>query len=90
MVLLQKQSPGIMHMQFMNSSDFSIAKGIPFVIDSYKIKKSKKWVSINNSVPKKEEEIRFEENQDRVCKKRNRIIDEVLDEKSVTAGFIVR
>jgi murein DD-endopeptidase MepM/ murein hydrolase activator NlpD len=49
-----------LHMQFMDSSDFSIAKGIPFVINSYKVKKNKKWVRINNSVPKKEDVIKLE------------------------------
>jgi len=49
-----------LHMQFMDSSDFSIAKGIPFVINSYKLKKNNKWVRISNSVPKVEDIIKLE------------------------------
>ena len=49
-----------LHMQFMDSSDFSIAKGIPFVINSYKLKKNNKWVEISNSVPKVEDIIKLE------------------------------
>ncbi|MFA6846434.1 MAG: M23 family metallopeptidase [Sphaerochaetaceae bacterium] len=49
-----------LHMQFMNSKDFSIAKGLPFVFDTYKIKNNKKWITIRNSTPKVEDLIKFE------------------------------
>ncbi|AEV30080.1 metalloendopeptidase-like membrane protein [Sphaerochaeta pleomorpha str. Grapes] len=49
-----------LHMQFMDSRDFSIAKGLPFIFDTYKIKNTTNWVTIRNAVPKVEDIIKFE------------------------------
>ena len=40
-----------LHMQLMDSSDFSVARGIPFVFREYEIAENGKWKTINNSVP---------------------------------------
>jgi len=39
-------------MQFMNSKDYKIAKGLPFVFESYEVKQENKWVKVYNTVPK--------------------------------------
>jgi len=49
-----------LHMQFMNSRDYKIAKGIPFVFKSYEIKDTNKWVFVYNKVPKVDDIIRYE------------------------------
>lgn len=48
-----------LHMQFMDSNDYRIAKGLPFVFKSYELKQGNKWVKIFNSVPKKKDVIRY-------------------------------
>ncbi|HUW71251.1 MAG TPA: M23 family metallopeptidase [bacterium] len=49
-----------LHMQFMNSPDFKVAKGIPFVFESYEVKQYNNWVKMKNLVPKVKDIIRFE------------------------------
>jgi murein DD-endopeptidase MepM/ murein hydrolase activator NlpD len=48
-----------LHMQFMDSDNYKIAKGLPFVFDSYELKKGNKWVKIYNSVPREKNVIRY-------------------------------
>jgi murein DD-endopeptidase MepM/ murein hydrolase activator NlpD len=40
-----------LHMQFMDHSDFSIARGIPFVFSEYELAENGRWKTIHNSVP---------------------------------------
>lgn len=49
-----------LHMQFMNSKDYAIAKGIPFVFEEYEIKQNGKWVKMYNTIPKMQNVIRYE------------------------------
>ena len=49
-----------LHMQFMNSSDYKISKGLPFVFESYEVKQDKKWVKVYNAIPKISDIIRYE------------------------------
>ncbi len=48
-----------LHMQFMNSMDYKVAKGIPFLIKSYEIKINNKWVVVQNVLPKVKDVIRY-------------------------------
>ena len=48
-----------LHMQFMNSNDYNAAKGLPFVFESYEVKKENKWLKVYNSVPKIKDIIRY-------------------------------
>jgi len=48
-----------LHMQFMNSKDYKIAKGLPFVFDSYELKQGNRWIKMYNSVPRKQDIIRY-------------------------------
>jgi Peptidase family M23 len=48
-----------LHMQFMNSQVYEVAEGLPFVFDTYEIKKGKKWVRIVDSVPTQHDVVRF-------------------------------
>jgi murein DD-endopeptidase MepM/ murein hydrolase activator NlpD len=48
-----------LHMQFMDNRDYKAAKGIPFVIKEYEIKKGENWISVKNGVPKIEDIIRY-------------------------------
>ena len=52
-----------LHMQFMDTDDFKIARGIPFAFKTYEVKKRNKWVKKYNSVPRKNEIIRYEINK---------------------------
>jgi len=47
-----------LHMQFMDSDDLNIAKGIPFKIKEYEVLKDGKWVRVNNSIPTDKDVIR--------------------------------
>ena len=49
-----------LHMQFMNSKDYKAAKGLPFVFESYEVKRENKWVKVYKSVPKVQDIIRYE------------------------------
>jgi hypothetical protein len=49
-----------LHMQFMNSKDYKVAKGLPFVFESYEVKQGNRWIKIYNSVPRKQDIIRYE------------------------------
>lgn len=40
-----------LHMQFMDSPDYSIAKGIPFVFGEYEIAENGRWKKVMNSIP---------------------------------------
>jgi len=51
-----------LHMQFMDSDDYKIAKGLPFVFDSYELKEGHKWVKIFNSLPREKDVIRHRTN----------------------------
>lgn len=48
-----------LHMQFMNSPDFNIAKGIPFKIKEYEIFKAGNWQKVNDSIPTDNDVIRY-------------------------------
>lgn len=48
-----------LHMQFMDTNDYKIAIGLPFVFKSYEIKAGRKWVKMLNSVPEKKDIIRY-------------------------------
>ena len=48
-----------LHMQFMDSDDFNIAKGIPFKIKEYEVMKDGKWEKRYNSIPTDKEIIRY-------------------------------
>lgn len=47
-----------LHMQFMDSSDFSIAQGIPFVFSEYEIAENGGWKTVHNSIPTTKEVVR--------------------------------
>lgn len=49
-----------LHMQFMDNPDFKKAKGIPFVFEEYYLCKNGEWVKYTNSLPTKDDLIRFE------------------------------
>ena len=49
-----------LHMQFMNSNNYRVAKGLPFIFESYELKQGKKWVKYYNSLPRKQDIIRYE------------------------------
>ena len=49
-----------LHMQFMNSKDYKVAEGLPFVFESYEVKRDNKWVKVYKSVPKVQDIIRYE------------------------------
>ena len=49
-----------LHMQFMNSNDYQVAKGLPFVFESYEVKQDNKWVKVYNAIPKVQDIIRYE------------------------------
>ncbi len=49
-----------LHMQFMNSKDYKVAEGLPFVFESYEVKVDSKWVKVYKSVPKVQDIIRYE------------------------------
>jgi len=40
-----------LHMQFMDSPDFSRAQGIPFVFNEYEVAQEDEWKKINHSIP---------------------------------------
>lgn len=40
-----------LHMQLMNSDNFKIAQGIPFVFQKYEVKRKGKWSEVHNSIP---------------------------------------
>ncbi len=48
-----------LHMQFMDTSDFSVAKGLPFVFKEYEQKKKGKWIIVRNNIPKASDMIRY-------------------------------
>jgi len=48
-----------LHMQFMNSIDYKIAIGIPFVFENYEEKQNGKWIKRTNMVPKVSDVIRY-------------------------------
>lgn len=47
-----------LHMQFMDNTDFKIAKGLPFMIQEYEIFKAGKWKKVYNSIPTDKDVIR--------------------------------
>ncbi len=49
-----------LHMQFMNNRDYAIAKGIPFVFETYEVKQNNKWVKMYNTIPRIQDIIRYE------------------------------
>jgi len=49
-----------LHMQFMNSKDYRVAQGIPFVFESYEVKQNYEWVRMHNALPKAKEIIRYQ------------------------------
>jgi murein DD-endopeptidase MepM/ murein hydrolase activator NlpD len=48
-----------LHMQFMNSKDFKIAVGIPFVFRKYEVKRNSKWDVVYNSIPTVNDIVRY-------------------------------
>jgi len=48
-----------LHMQFMNSDNYKIAEGIPFVFKKYEEKQNNRWITVYNKIPKKEDVIKF-------------------------------
>lgn len=44
----------------MNSKDYRVARGIPFVFESYEVKQNNEWVRVHNALPTAKEIIRFE------------------------------
>ena len=48
-----------LHMQFMNSRNFNIAKGLPFRIMKYEVMKNGSWTKAINSIPTNDEVIRY-------------------------------
>lgn len=48
-----------LHLQFMNSRDFKIAKGLPFVFRKYEVKRNGKWEPVYNSIPTVNDIIRY-------------------------------
>lgn len=49
-----------LHMQFMDNPDFKKARGIPFVFREYFLNKDGQWVKYTNSLPTKDDIVRFE------------------------------
>ena len=49
-----------LHMQFMNSKDYRVAQGIPFVFESYEVKQNNEWIRVHNVLPTAKELIRYE------------------------------
>lgn len=47
-----------LHMQFMSSPDFNVAKGIPFLIKEYEVRNKGKWEKVFNSIPTARDTIR--------------------------------
>lgn len=48
-----------LHMQLMDSMDFRIAKGLPFVLREFSVLESGRWVRRVNALPKKGDILRF-------------------------------
>jgi murein DD-endopeptidase MepM/ murein hydrolase activator NlpD len=48
-----------LHMQFMNSQDFKVAEGVPFVFRKYEVKRNGKWETIYGSVPTVKDTIKY-------------------------------
>ena len=48
-----------LHMQFMNSDDFTIAEGIPFKIKAFEVMKNGEWEKVYNSIPTDKDIIRY-------------------------------
>lgn len=47
-----------LHMQFMSSSNYKVAQGIPFVFREYEVKRNSKWEKVCNSIPTAKDIIR--------------------------------
>jgi murein DD-endopeptidase MepM/ murein hydrolase activator NlpD len=47
-----------LHMQFMNSTDFSVAQGIPFVFREYEIWENGRWKRMDRSMPTTKDVVR--------------------------------
>lgn len=48
-----------LHMQFMDSQNFKIAEGVPFVFRKYEVKKNNEWKTVYNSLPTTTDTIRY-------------------------------
>ncbi|MDQ0206030.1 M23 family metallopeptidase [Alkalicoccobacillus murimartini] len=49
-----------LHIQFMDSSDISSAKGLPFAFEQFERFKNRKWEKVYNGIPTNKDRIRFQ------------------------------